>query len=358
MAILKRIHILTLSLALSLFLTGCLQEFEPDVDTTPVLCVNSLILPGEPIEVKVTHSWMYSNSIRHNYTNAGQTVDNIVDDARTYIYVNGELKSEDYLPVEGDSIHIVVESAKYGKADASVKVPVAVPLSICDVVPRITDVWNDPDYAMKATLRFALWTHIEIGRTPSEMSYFQLNIDGYDYKDEKFYYELLGTGFLGPGCIDQFPYEMFHFAGLDSDQDPILKEYITVTDEAVGAGSLLAFSNRQFQGEGYGFNALFNGNYLSVWNDKYDPELFDCKVVFSLKTVSQSLFNHTLYEWVLEDGFVGQFEDTGLADPIWGYSNVSTGAGVVAACSESTCTISLRDFLEAAFKDAQPEWKE
>lgn len=358
MAILKRIYILTLSFALSLFLTGCFQDFEPDVDTTPVLCVNSMIRPGEPIEVKVTHSWLYSNSIRQYYPNAGETVDNIVDDARTYIYVNGELKSEEYLPSEGDCIHIVVESAKYGRAEASVNVPVAVPVSIDDVAPYVTDVWINPDIAMMATLHFDLQCRINIGSTPSDVSFFQLSCEGYNYEGEQARYVISGNTFLGDPEPGQYPYELFCFTGLDSDQDPIFREYVTVTDEVFGSGSLLAFSNRQFLGKGYGFNALFRYNYLSVLNDKYDPELFDCKVVFSLKTVSQSYFNYRLYEWELEDGFVGQFEDTGLADPIWGYSNVSTGAGVVAAYSVSTCTVSLRDFLEAAFKDARAEWME
>lgn len=38
--------------------------------------------------------------------------------------------------------------------------------------------------------------------------------------------------------------------------------------------------------------------------------------------------------------------DVGFCDPAWGYSNVSTGAGVVAARSKSSATIILTDFLQ------------
>ena len=42
---------------------------------------------------------------------------------------------------------------------------------------------------------------------------------------------------------------------------------------------------------------------------------------------------------------LGGFIDVGLAEPIWGYSNVSTGAGVVAARTPYTVTLNLKDFL-------------
>ena len=38
--------------------------------------------------------------------------------------------------------------------------------------------------------------------------------------------------------------------------------------------------------------------------------------------------------------------DIGFADPTWGYSNVSTGAGVVAAQSTTSVTIDLTEFLK------------
>lgn len=41
---------------LSVFLlTGCYEDFNPEIDTKPVLCLNSLITAGKPIEVDITH---------------------------------------------------------------------------------------------------------------------------------------------------------------------------------------------------------------------------------------------------------------------------------------------------------------
>lgn len=355
MAILRRVHRLFMSLTIPLFLTGCYQEFEPKVDTNPVLCVNSVILPGEPIEVKVTHSWLYSDSVREWWGNSGDMTDNTVDDANIYTYVNGELKSEEYIPKEGDSIHIVVESAKYGTAEASVVVPTAVPISLVKALPNVISVNKDSKYPMYATIHFSLKADLEIGRTSSDETYFELVCKGYTYDGEEGYQHVAGYGHAEKGDFN--PGSVLDIEMLDSDMDPIFKEFFTAVEDTYESdtSSFLGFSNRQFRGKGYVFTAMFQDNYFSVFNDKYDPEIFDCEIEFTLMSVSRSFFNYALYEWEWLHGFIGQFEDTGLADPIWGYSNVSTGAGVVAAYSISTCTISLRDFLEAAFKDAQTE---
>ena len=62
MAILRYI----LFLLSATILTSCYEEFNPAIDTKPVLCMNALITAGEPIEVEITHTWMFNDKAAEN----------------------------------------------------------------------------------------------------------------------------------------------------------------------------------------------------------------------------------------------------------------------------------------------------
>ena len=62
--------------------------------------------------------------------------------------------------------------------------------------------------------------------------------------------------------------------------------------------------------------------------------------------MSQSYYNWAVYRWNVDEGITGDLSDIGLAESKWGYSNVSTGAGVVAAQSFSKATVNLKEFLK------------
>lgn len=357
MAILKRLHILFL---LPSLLTGCYQEFEPDINTDPVLCVNSLITAGEPVAVEVTRTWVYNrgNGYTWNSYDETQPPANLVDDAKVYVYANGQLTSGEYIAEEGDTIRIVAESVKYGSAEATVVVPVAVPITIENVRPQLLRVWKDSEYPVKSTIHFNLGATLGIGRTTHADEYFRMQCRGVDCWDgglgDGIYW--IGNGFLGDVEDMNAPYANFQLGDFNEDSDPVFKEHITILDDTFGfGGRFTCFTNRLFAGKGYDLNVQLDKGYLSVYSPEYNAELFDCKVEFTLMTVSGSYYNTMLYEWELENGALGEFNDTGLSDPVWGYSNVSTNAGVVAARAVSTCTVSLRDFFETAFNDAPSE---
>jgi len=67
-------------------------------------------------------------------------------------------------------------------------------------------------------------------------------------------------------------------------------------------------------------------------------------ITFTLASVARSFYDRALYIWQRDAGILGDLGDLGFAEPMWGYSNVSTGAGTVAARALTTCTVSLRDF--------------
>ena len=62
MALLRNITAALLALAL----TSCYEEFSPKIDTTPVLCMNSLITAGQPIEVELSRTWVYNDPTSQN----------------------------------------------------------------------------------------------------------------------------------------------------------------------------------------------------------------------------------------------------------------------------------------------------
>lgn len=140
----------------------------------------------------------------------------------------------------------------------------------------------------------------------------------------------------------------------DFDAEPIFKEHIGVFESVMGADLytyFLYFSDRQFSGKTYTLHLNFSDNTFVVYSQDYDESLLDCYIELYLTTVSQSYYNWAVYKWYVDDGFTGDLSEIGLAESKWGYSNVSTGAGVVAAQSSAKYTINLKDFLKTTLNN-------
>lgn len=78
-------HLLVLS-ALALLLTGCYTYFEPDLKSTPVVCINSLLTAGDKIKVEVTRTWRYGEG------SPMVDLDISLKDAEVFLYVNDEFQ--------------------------------------------------------------------------------------------------------------------------------------------------------------------------------------------------------------------------------------------------------------------------
>lgn len=328
MAILKHIYLIPLAIAL----TGCYENFTPDIETTPVLCINSLVTAGEPIEVSVSRTWLYNEQKQD------------VKDAEVKVYANDELTNQDYLPKEGDKIRIVATSPTYGKAEAEVIVPVSTPIKSVTWEPYLQSVWNNPDeeYELNAGITFNLNIEMEISDPASTTDYYQFSYDSfYNYRvdadnndDDDFSASGPAPCYLTTGT---FKYEA----------EPIFSEHIGVFESIMGgnASNFTFFTDRQFSGKTYTLHIrLENANYRV--SSVYDPRLFDCGIELTLVSVSESYYNWANYVWQKNDGPMGDLIDIGLGNPMWGYSNVSTGAGVVAAQSKATYKLDLKDFIQ------------
>ncbi|MDE6351586.1 MAG: DUF4249 family protein, partial [Muribaculaceae bacterium] len=139
---------------------------------------------------------------------------------------------------------------------------------------------------------------------------------------------------------------------LDVKLEPIFKEHIDVLESIMvdeESYDFLYFSDQQFAGKAYTLHLNFTDNYYSVSSRYYDESLLDCGITFCLSTISKSYYNWAVYKWNVTEGIIGDLAEVGLAESKWGYSNVSTGAGVVAAKSETQYTVSLKEFLKQFF---------
>ena len=321
MGILRHIFIATLALCA----TACYDDFTPDIETESVLCINSLITAGEPIEVRVSRTWLYSDTAKSNRS---------VPDASVTVYVNGTTAGEDYIAREGDSIRIVAESAVYGRAEAATKVPVAVP--IVDVSFSLSDIsiWKDfsnPRF-MYADVHFDINAEMTLSDQAGADNFYRFSYTSFAKEYSTFY----------PGYFEY-------------DAEPIFSEHEGVFESVMGydsSGSTF-FTDRQFAGDKYTLHLRFTyGGWRSQWSeeDEYADMNFDCGLEFTLSSISESYYNWLCYMWHTENGILGDISEIGLGAPLRGYSNVSTGAGVVAARTDTNYTLNLKEALKQALE--------
>lgn len=337
MAILKHIA----ALVLAICLTGCFEEFDLNTDSAPVLCLNSLITDGEPIKVEVTHTWDYNDQF--------SATDHKVTDAVITILANGESVGEGYRPEQGDRITIIAESPTYGRATAEVTVPYATPVGTVAVSPVMTDIWTgDEDffhYEMLAEITFNLRIEMNVEDPAGSDNYYQFGYEsfGNDYSD------------YPDGIYDSSAPPGFYAGTFDYNSEPIFKEHIGIFESVMGNGEdtdFVFFTDRQFRGKNYPLHLLFTNGRYYVKSVEYDESKLDCGIDLRLTTVSQSYYNWAVYQWNTDEGILGDLADIGLAEPLWGYSNVSTGAGVVAARATTTYRINLKDFFADCLKNS------
>lgn len=319
------------------FLTGCYETFNPEIDTKPVLCINSLITAGMPIDINISHTWVFNDTASEK--------NHEVSDAVVSIIANGQIKELDYIPQEGDEIQIKAQSATYGEASADVTVPYSAPVGQIKVMPIVTSIRKDIDYnnISFAEIRFNLKIEIDVIDPPGADNYYKCGYYSFYNSTQDDEYQDSEDAWL-------------HIGELDYDSEPIFKEHVGVFETIMGNGedtSFLFFTDRQFSGSTYTLHLNFFDNVFYIKTDKYDESLLECGLDINLNTVSGSYYNWAVYKWNISEGINGELSDIGLSNPIWGYSNVSTGAGVVAAMTENGYTINLKDFILQALNSIE-----
>lgn len=320
----------TILLFLPLLLTGCFEDFDPHIDTKPVLCLNSLITAGSPIEVQITRTWVFTDE------KGGQN--HTVDDAELSIYANGVPVDSKYIPAEGDLIRLVASSRKYGEAEAEVSIPVATQISAINYSPKVKSlsVNEYPGRGIYARITFDMLVSLGIDVSTTTDRFYRFDYTSFNpngiLSDANIpYYDPTSTGF---------------YAGKFEPLDPVFYEQSNAFDEVLNYGyHNLFFSDRLLDRESNALDfAFLECNFdISNWNG--DTAKLECGWEITLYSISESYYKWLTYCWQSDSAVLGDIADAGFADPVWGYSNVSTGAGVVAAQSSTTVTLDLKNLL-------------
>lgn len=266
MAILRNIYktpLLFLSIILSALLSSCYSDFDPDFDSTPVICMNGFIVPGDTVHVSVTRTWQYDEGVPGLYD-----FDITLDDAEVEMIVNDSYHEKlvlveiddprftipvignpsftnphnfisEYLPKSGDRIKLIARHEKYGVAEAEVTVPYPVEIEDCDVTVLRCD--NNSEGGMEyynMDLSMKIWFE----DNPEDSNYYQFGISGspeiYAFNQD----DMKSTT------------ESVNYAlnDLDFSIEPLFKEHVSVLESVVSDNyGYSFFSDRQINGERY-----------------------------------------------------------------------------------------------------------
>lgn len=320
-------------LFLSILLTGCITDFDPDIESKSVVCINANAKVDEEFIIYVTHTWYWTDKKN------SQSLD--IKDAEVILYVNDvELERPQYstweieepsyispnmgstirsgyktayIPKPGDRIRIVVHSVDYGDAEGEVTVPY--PVAIDDV---------------------KIHSQIDL-RKYDEYTFYEgnslLKVSFTDPADITNYYMVSGGLNWGE---TSFGGDMAH---LRYDADPIFTEHVSSLESAISETyGYTIFSDRQIAGKTYPLHIRVDDIHYGIMND-LGFESNGSYISLSLNSISESYYRHVISVWESNDGINGILGDVGLADPVWECSNVSSGAGVISAIAPSTIRI-------------------
>lgn len=344
------------AISIAPLLSSCFQEFEPDIDSTPVLCMNSLITPGDSIDVLLSRTWRWSEGdVDDGRTyNNGDQIDVTVRDAILELYVNGDFKEEmklvsvardlgytisyqdkfraEYIPKSGDVIRIEAVSKDYGSAWAEVTVPQPVEIFDVDVILP-----EAPSY-VKATGEYIM--------SPTFKIWFE------DPSKEQNFYDFT-VGYTAFGYESQYEYgesygfESFSQFWVEYDHEPLFTEHTSALDQALTETSgYTIFTDRQISGIKYPLTISLTDMVYAVYNPNNNPDIGNATIDFELRSISKSYYEHVLSVWQANDGINGVLGNIGFADLVYASSNVSTNAGVVAAMTPFTYHLPLKTIFE------------
>lgn len=354
----NKILSLLLTAASSVMLTGCYTDFEPKLESTPVVCINSKIIAGDTIKAEVTRTWRYSEG----NPNADGYLDIWLDDAEVSLYVNGCFQEKmdyvevshgnhymaslidkyfkaEYIPKVGDEIKIVASDKTYGEAYAEVTIPPVV--DIIDVDYQIQD-YNKRYEEIYNRLYYTIDMRLEVKfKDPADAVNFYL----FNVMAKRMNYD------PSPGYNHNERESILIDA--DYEYEPIFSEHITPIETVISdaLGLYTMFSDKQISGREYSLSIPVTVSYTVY--DYIDRESgainkFDSEhgIISSLSHISTSYYNYMLSLWTATEGVQGALGDVGLGDAVFEFSNVSTHAGIVTAESYSDFEIFIKDILD------------
>lgn len=331
-----------------LLLTGCYSEFDPDVKSEPVLCMNSLVTPGEQIEVSLTRTWRWNEGNERE-------LDLSVKDAEVSLYVNdrfienlvlskrtvgsGMLQKEEdvyvakYIPSIGENVKFVAHSKEYGDATAEVVIPDAPTLEGIDSqILNLKDALSEGSTPDNFRYVFSLSLKIWLKDNPDNTDWYRFDWSrSPNYLDNKYNSVMWVESYV-----------------VDTSIEPLFSEHVGALDlSGAETSGYTIFTDRQISGISYPLHIVFSDIAYHKRIGSNPQSIPSGEFYFKVESISRSYYDHVLSVWVANDGIVGALGSVGLGDAVFASSNVSTGAGVVAARSVSSITLNLDELLRS-----------
>ena len=303
--------------ALMMAVQGCESDFDPDINDKPVVVVNMLAQPGNKLSASITHSWSHTDNSFPDVKIADATVSYSINGHRTgvmiYNPVTGEYETE-YTPEVGDDIEISVKSDIYGSVSGRTYVPEQVKIDKWSFNPvEVTD-YNG--IVSGDTLSYLRRLNIEYSITFS------------DPAGEENYYMISGR--------------QYHDTGGGFSSDPIISENNTPMDAIFSKNStFVVFSDRSIDGRTYTLRYTCSYTPFIPITD-FAERLTDR---IALCSISRDYYLYLLSIYKKYGDLNHNLEDLGLTEPKIIYSNVTDGAGIVAAQSSDTIVNDVHDIV-------------
>lgn len=353
MAILNKIY-LSLSLLLALtVLSGCYQDFDPEIKSSPVVCMNSPIAAGDSIKVRLTRTWAWNEGI------PGETVDIDIPEAEVRLYVNGKyqetlepawvnidydrrsmphlqyyhpgFKAMDYIPKPGDEIRLEAHTEKYGDAESTVRLPEVIKIDKVDMEVKNFNHYVD-SYGQEISnmdLDLKVWFTDPVGNG----NYYQFDVDCTPYNRE--------LTFLPDHT------EILQWRYADLSEEPIFIEHVSSLESVISeTWGYSFFSDRQIDGKSYPLRLSIEGLTYIYQNSTGRPDMGNMALELNLTALSEAYYKHILSIWESNDGIAGSLGSVGLGEMVYTHSNVSTGAGMVAGSTTFTYSIPMQDLVK------------
>lgn len=338
--------------------TACEKDFfSPDIDSKPRIYYICMIEAGEQIDATVCRTYPYETK-----EVTSELV--LVTDASVELFVNGKLKETmkltlpeteeesetlpyyhaDYVAQPGDVIKIVATHPTLGKVEGETEVP---------DYPNLKDVFCES----------------KLDTDPYNNNYFSagtLSVKFHDDRDLTNYY-LLDVYTVSKAV----KYQGWDIGIITFDRfgsDPIFQEHIAAFDQALESkSSRWVFSDRKINGTDYTLKVNFEG-WMAQLDDmmtapkqstvKCSNPLRNTRAVISmgsadtgddtcvfvcLQNISASYYRFIMSKEA-EESFSGGLGEIGLADKSFLKSNLSTGAGLLAARAATMVPIPAQAF--------------
>lgn len=315
--------LLAFFLPILLLTSSCSTDFDPKIDESPLMVLNALIHNDSIISAQVSRSW-----IANQRDNMDNTYDMILPDAEAEYSVNdsewlpmvydpeSHLYVTERVACEGDRVSMRARS-RYGVAEGSTRVPFAVPIdkveySVESSVDTNSFFYTGNDYEYYHCLKITIRYRLTFTDRPGDDFYL---ISGDPYLDDPIISE-------NETAIDAV-INKYHYCSFFSDCSIRNKSY-----------TLSLFSDYWCMPDGEG------GYYLP-----YTIIHHDLKDTIRLIAMSSDYYYYVLSLFKKYSGMQGILDNFGLANPLSVFSNVSSGAGIIAAGSVTSYSLDVTPII-------------